>query len=357
MKVRPRVNRHNTTETAHTTASLTEAVGGELQGPGDVSVHGVEAIDRADNQQVTFIGDAKHARQWIDSHAGAALVTRGIDIQTQDSQDPRPLIYVDNADLAMARVLELFAPPAVLPEPGVHDTAVVHERAVVEDGVRIGAHCYVGPDARLGARTVLHANVTVLDEARIGADSTLWPGTVIRERCTLGDRCICHPNVTIGADGFGYRPAPDGKGMVKIPQIGTVEIGDDVELGAGTCIDRGKFAATVLGDGCKLDNLVQIGHNCRLGRCVVIAGQTAVAGSVTIGDGAMLGGMVAIADHLTIGRGAQLAGCAQVMHDVPDGETWAGSPAQAMRDAAAQAALLRKLPELAKQVRKLSKGK
>lgn len=344
----PRVN-------PHTTQAIADYVEGELVGRPDLSVRSLEAIDRAEGDQLTFIGDEKHARHWAQSQAGAALVTRGLE-PTDDPQQSRPLIYVDNADLAMARVLELFAPAVPVPEPGIHSTAVVHETAKLGADVRIGAHCYVGPRVQLGDRCTLHAGVTVLDDSQLGEDCTLWPGTVIRERCTLGARCICHPNVTIGADGFGYRPAPDGRGVVKIPQIGTVEIGDDVEIGASTCVDRGKFAATVIGDGCKIDNLVQIAHNCRLGRCVVIAGQGAIAGSVTIEDGVMLGGMVAIADHLTIGAGAQLAGCTQIMHDVPAGERWAGSPGQRMRDAAAQAALLRKLPELAKQVRRLSRS-
>ncbi|MFW6060590.1 MAG: UDP-3-O-(3-hydroxymyristoyl)glucosamine N-acyltransferase [Phycisphaeraceae bacterium] len=338
----------------HTTQAIAQHIAGELVGRADLPVRGLETLDRADADHVTFIGDEKHARRWPESRAGAALVTRGL-TPTQHNGDDRPLIYVDDADLATARALELFAPELPAPQPGIHPTAVVHEDARLGENVRLGPHCYVGPRARIGDRCILHANVTALDDARLGDDCALWPGTVIRERCTLGNRCICQPNVTIGADGFGYRPSPDGAGMVKIPQIGTVELGDDVELGAGTCIDRGKFSATVIGAGCKIDNLVQIAHNCRIGRSVVIAGNCGIAGSVIIEDGVMLGGMVAVKDHLTIGAGARLAGCAQVIHDVPPGETWAGSPAQRMRDAAAQAALLRKLPDLARQVRRLSR--
>lgn len=337
---------------AHTTQAIAERVEGELAGPSDVTVAGVEALDRAEPGQLTFIGDAHHARRWPESHAGAALVTRGLEPARDDG---RPLIFVDSADLAMARVLELFAPDPPRPEPGVHETAVVDPTAILGQRARVGAHCYVGPEARLGDRCVLHPGVTVMDRATLGADCVLWPGTVIRERCSLGDRCICHANSVVGADGFGYRPAPDGTGPVKIPQIGTVEIGDDVELGAGACVDRGKFTATVIGSASKLDNLVQIGHNCQIGRGVIIAGHCGIAGSVTIGDGVVCGGMVAIRDHLTIGAGAQLAGAAQLMHDVPEGETWAGSPAQPVREAAQQTALIRKLPELAKQLKQLQR--
>ncbi len=338
---------------SHTTQAVAAHVEGELVGSADVVIQGVEALDRADDAHLTFIGDARHAQHWPESRAAAALVTQGLDVAGQD--DGRPLIYVQNADLAMARALELFAPPPVQPEPGIDKTAVVHPDAHIGEQVRIGAHCYVGPGVNIGTGSVLHPHVTLLDGSRIGEGCVLWPGLVVRERCVVGRGCICHPNVTLGADGFGYRPAADGRSLVKIPHIGTVELGDEVELGAGTCIDRGKFSATVIGDGTKIDNLVQIGHNCRIGRSVVIAGHCGIAGSVTIEDGVMVGGMAGIKDHLTIGAGAKLAGSAQVMHDVPAGETWGGSPAQPLRDAALQVALQRKLPEMARQLKRLTR--
>ncbi|HEX7010779.1 MAG TPA: UDP-3-O-(3-hydroxymyristoyl)glucosamine N-acyltransferase [Phycisphaeraceae bacterium] len=332
-----------------TTQQIAQEVGGELVGPADLRIDGLEELALAQPGQLTFIGEGKYAGRWASSQASAALVSRGIQVEPGPG---RALIFVDNADLAMAALLERFAPSAVLPPVGVHPTAVVDPTARLGEQVRIGPLCVIGPGVVVGDRCVLHSSVTLMQEVTIGADCVLWPGVVIRERCTVGDRCILHSNVNIGADGFGYRPDPQGRGLVKITHIGTVQIGHDVEIGAGTCIDRGKFSATVIGDGSKIDNLVQIGHNCRIGRCVVLSGSTGIAGSVTIGDGTMIGGMAAIKDHVTIGSRVQLTGCAQVMNDVPDGQTWGGSPAQPLKDAVQQVLALRRLPELVKQLKR-----
>lgn len=338
---------------SHTTQAIAERVGGDLDGPADLTITGLEELALAQPGQLSFVGEPRYAGRWPQSRASAALVNRDIALEPGDG---RALIRVDNADLAMALALEMFAPDPVLPEPGVHPTSTVDPTADLGANVRIGPGCYVGPRARVGANSVLHANVTLLHDVVVGEGCTLWPGVVVRERCSMGERCILHPNVNLGADGFGYRPAPDGKGLVKIPQIGTVELGSDVELGAGVCIDRGKFSATRLGDGCKLDNMVQIGHNTRLGRCVIISGSAAVAGSCTIGDGAMIGGLTAIKDHMTIGAGARIAGASVVMHDIPAGETWGGMPAQPLRETMQQHLAVKKLPDLLRQLKQLRKG-
>ena len=147
---------------------------------------------------------------------------------------------------------------------------------------QLGPDAILEPGVVIGSNTKLYPNVTVLDDASIGSETIIWSGTVIRERCRIGNHCIIHPNVTIGADGFGFRPSPDGQGIVKIPQIGTVKIGDHVEIGANSCVDRGKLGATTIGDGTKIDNLVQIGHNCKLGRFCMMSGQSGLAGTVTL---------------------------------------------------------------------------
>jgi UDP-3-O-[3-hydroxymyristoyl] glucosamine N-acyltransferase len=333
-----------------TADALAVLVAGRLLGPGDLAITGVAQIDRAQTGELTFIGEQRYAPAWATSGASAALVSAKVTVEPVPG---KALIQVDNADLAMAKVLQAFAPPPPAPPLGVHPSAVVDPTARLGQSVRIGPHCILGPNVTLGDRCILHGQVTLMADCSIAADCILWPGVVIRERCSLGERCILHPNVTIGADGFGYRvgQSPDGPVPVKIPQIGTVEVASDVEIGAGSCIDRGKFAATVIGTFTKIDNLVQIGHNCEIGRGVIIAGCCGIAGSVRIGDGAMLGGMVALKDHIEIGAGAMLAGCAQVVDDVPAGQTWAGSPAQPVRQAIQQAQLLRKLPDLVKQFR------
>ena len=237
--------------------------------------------------------------------------------------------------------------------PGIHPSAVIHATAEIAEGASIGAGCYVGPGASIDEGVLLYPNVTVMDDSTIGAGTVIWPGTVVRERCSIGARCILHSNVTIGADGFGYRPSADGRGLVKIPQIGTVTIGNAVEIGSGSCVDRGKFSSTVLGDGTKIDNQVQIAHNCRLGRCCVMAGQSGLAGSVTLGDGVMIGGGARVKDHVTIGDGVKLGGNTTVISDIEPGRTLLGTPADDFGKTLKQCAALKQLPDLMKRIKKL----
>jgi len=337
--------------TTHSIADIAGAVGGTVEGDASLTISGVEQIESAEPGHLTFIGGATYVPLWQTSRATAALVSQELAVEPGAG---RALVRVKSADLAMARVLELFEPAAPCQASGVHPGATVDATAVIGEGVTIGPGCYVGAGAHIGAGSKLYPNVTVLDGTRIGAKCILWPGVVIRERCTIGSGVILHPQVSIGADGFGYRPSPDGRGLVKIPHIGTVVLGDGVEIGANSCVDRGKFSATSIGAGTKIDNLVQIGHNCRIGRCCVIAACTGVAGSVTMGDGVMVGGCAAIRDHLTIGSGARIAGGAGVMADVAAGQTVAGAPATDSRQALRQFAALRKLPDLLRNQRKES---
>jgi UDP-3-O-[3-hydroxymyristoyl] glucosamine N-acyltransferase len=335
-----------------TTRQIADLTAGQLQGPGDLPIAAMESLAKAAGGQITFVADEKYARDWPASRASAALVPRKLDLQPGDG---RALIRVDNVDLAVAQFLEAIAPPPCQPDPGVHPTAVVEPSARLGPGVRIGAHCYVGRNSILGANAVLHPNVTILDDCQVGSGTVLWPGVVIRERCSVGNDCVLHANVAIGADGFGFRAAPNGGGVVKIPQIGNVVIGNQVELGAATCVDRAKFGSTVIGDQCKIDNLVQIAHNCVLGRCVIIAGNTGVAGSVTIGDGVMIGGCAILKDHITVGAGAKIAGAAVVMNDVPAGESWGGYPGKDARIALREYAAIRQLPDLLKDMKKATR--
>ena len=300
-----------------TIQEISQAVNGTLDGSPTILITGVEQIFEAATSQLTFIVEKKYIKLWEQSHASAAIVNDSLDIEPGEG---RVLIRVADADLALARVLKLFEPEPPKCEPGIHSTAVVDSTAKIGKGVTIGAGCYIGLGVVIGENTKLYPNVTVLDDSSIGSETIIWSGTVIRERCCIGNYCIIHPNVTIGADGFGYRPSPDGRGLVKIPQIGTVEIGDDVEIGAGSCVDRGKFSATSIGDGTKIDNLVQIAHNCKLGRSCVMAGQSGLSGSVTLGDGVIMGGRAGVKDHVTVGVGVKLGGYTGVISDVATGE-------------------------------------
>ncbi len=313
---------------------------GELIGYTPQVIEGPEEMQRAEKKHITFIGSHKYAALWPNSKASAAIVAEGISVEPGVD---RALIKVKNADLAMAKVLAAFEPPAPEFETDIHATAVVHKTAIIGQGTRIGANTYVGKNVVLGEGVTLYPNVTILDETKIGKNTTVWPGTVIRERCTIGEHCIFHNNVSIGADGFGYRPSDNGRGLVKIPQIGTVIIGNDVEIGANSCVDRGKFSATIIGDNCKIDNQVQIAHNCVMGRSCIMAGHSGLAGSVTLGDGVIIGGSASIKDHTTLHSGVVVGAGSGVVGDVAAGKTVLGYPALESRETLKQWVLLRKM--------------
>lgn len=327
----------------YTIEEISRVVDGSLVGSRELRISGLEQITEAVESQLTFIGEKKYAKLWERSNASAALVNDTIDLEPGDG---RALVRVTDADLALVKVLKMFAAEPPLSNPGIHSQAIVDETAQVGEGASIGAGCYIGPGVVIGENTRIYPNVTVLDHTKIGDDTVIWPGVVIRERCRIGSRCIIQPNATIGSDGFGIRPSPDGKGLIGLPHIGTVEIGDDVEIGAGTCVDRGKFSATSVGAGTKIDNLVQIAHNCRIGRSCIIAGQTGIGGTVTLGDGVVMGGASRVRDHVTIGDRVTLGGGTGVVHDVPAGQTLLGAPADHYRRTLKLWAAQKKLPDL-----------
>ena len=229
---------------------INEVLKGTIVGSINPTITAPEQLDEASATEITFIGHRKYEKNWATSKACTAVVNEDISIEPGDN---RVFIKVQNADLAMSQVLELFAPPSPVFHVEIHPTAVIDASATIGKGSKIGANVYVGPKTTIGENTILYPNVTVLDECSIGNNTVIWSGTVVRERCHIGHHCIIHPNATIGADGFGFRPDPE-KGLVKIPQIGNVVIGNGVEIGANSCVDRGKFSSTVLGDGCKIDN-------------------------------------------------------------------------------------------------------
>ena len=330
----------------HTARTIADLVGGELNGPPDLRVVGVKALDDAGPDEITFINARRYSKRWGASRAGTALIKKGLQA---DGHDPakRALIVVPDAEVALIAVLEAFAQPRSLPEVGVHPTAWVHESAKLGKGVRIGAHVSVGREAEIGDETILHAGVRIYSFVKIGAGTEIHGNTVVRERCTIGRRVLIHQNVSIGADGFGFRLAANDMRLLKVPHIGIVLIEDDVEIGAGTCIDRGKFGATHIGAGTKIDNLVQIAHNCRIGRCCVLAGACGLSGSVTLGDGVQVGGGVGIKEQVTVGAGARIGAMAGVMRDIPAGETQLGSPALEASQALRVIASMHKMAGLA----------
>ncbi|MCW5515247.1 UDP-3-O-(3-hydroxymyristoyl)glucosamine N-acyltransferase [Muriicola sp. Z0-33] len=323
-----------------TIQEINEILKGKLEGNTSVDITGPEQIERAGTTHITFIGNRKYAQKWEASNAAAAIINNNIDLAPGEN---KALIRVQNADLAMAKLLELYQPEGPNFEEEIHQTAIVHSSATLGEGTKVGAGCYIGKNVVLGEGCTLYPNVTILDDTKIGPGTVMWPGTVIRERCEVGAFCIFHNGVSIGADGFGYRPSEDGRGLTKIPHIGNVIIGNAVEIGANSCVDRGKFSSTIIGDGSKIDNLVQIGHNSVMGRSCIMAGNSGLAGSVTLGDGVIIGGSASIKDHTTIHSGATVGAGSGVVGDVAAGKTVLGYPACDSRDMLKQWVALRKL--------------
>jgi UDP-3-O-[3-hydroxymyristoyl] glucosamine N-acyltransferase len=320
--------------------AIADKLKGTIVGSTSTAITGPEQLEQANETQITFIGSKKYTKFWQTSKACAAIINADIDLEPGDG---KAFIKVANADIAMAELLEMFVEESPVFETDIHPTAIIHATASIGTGCQIGAGCYVGKEVSIGSNTILYPNVTVLDATKIGSNTTIWSGAVIRERCVIGSYCIIHSNATIGADGFGFRPRPDGKGLLKIPHIGNVVIGNDVEIGANSCIDRGKFSSTIIGDGCKIDNLIQIGHNSKMGRCCIMAGASGLAGSVTLGDGVVVGGGARVSDHVTVGNGVTIGGNSGVINNIADGKTVLGLPAIDARDTLKQWVVLRKL--------------
>ncbi|CAG0964048.1 UDP-3-O-[3-hydroxymyristoyl] glucosamine N-acyltransferase [Phycisphaerales bacterium] len=338
-------------------SELASRLGAELLGPGDVALHRLDSLDQAGPGSLAFIRTHRFARRWPESKASAAIISRSISLSDlvpgfdpASPSSPRPLLIVPDADLAAIQAAELFAPRPEPHAPGVHPSAVIEAGATIAPSAWIGPHCVIMTGATVGERCALLARVTVSRDVRIGDHTVLHPGVTVLDRCVVGARCIFHAGVVIGADGFGYRPAPDGRGLVKIPHIGNVVIEDDVEIGANSCVDRAKFGTTLVGAGTKIDNLVQVGHNCRIGRGCCLCGHVGLAGSVILGDGVMVGGQAGVSDNVEIGAGAKISAGAGVTSDVPPGSVYMGIPAGPASEWRRVYAMLRRIGKRGQQV-------
>ncbi len=334
-----------------TATQVAQLVSGELEGNPDILLHGLEQLDSAGPEHITFVRDEANLGAWAKSKAGLTVIPTNLKLPADHG---KTLVRVKDSDNAITKLIVALAPPAYIHPTGAHPTALIDATASVDPTASIGPNCVIGAGTKIGPNTVIMANVTVMAHVTIGADCRIEPGTVIYDRCTLHDRVILQSCVVIGSDGFGYRPSEDPKrpGPARIPHIGTVIISSDVEIGSGSCVDRGKFSATFIGMGTKIDNQCLIAHNCRIGRFCLIAGQTGIAGSVTVGDGVQMGGKVAIRDHVNIGSGVRLAACSAVMESIPAGQTWGGLPAREARFARREYVAMRQLPDLLKLLKK-----
>ena len=326
-------------------AELAAACGGRVVGDGERRLFGVRSLEGAGADMLSFVSEEPALPRAAVSAAGAFLA------RSASALLGRTVIEVLDPSAALILVLRLFH-PARIPRPGIHVTAVVDAGTFVDPSAEIGPYAVVGDLSRVEANAIVDAHTVIGARCRVGAGSWLHPHVVLYDDVVLGERVEIHSGAVLGGDGFGY--ATTEKGLVKIPQVGGVTIGDDVEIGANTCIDRAALETTSVGAGTKIDDLVMLGHNVRLGRHDVLCAQVGIAGSAVIGDGVVLGGQVGVAGHITVGNGVKVQAQSGIGADVPDGEALHGTPAFAYRAYQKSHIEFRRLPETARLVRRLA---
>ncbi|HLO25737.1 MAG TPA: UDP-3-O-(3-hydroxymyristoyl)glucosamine N-acyltransferase [Geobacteraceae bacterium] len=319
---------------------------GRVIGAEDTRITGISGLDEAGEGDITFLGNVKYAQKVATTGASAVILPPGVDPCGKNA------IEVANPYLAFAKVLNLFHVHP--PEPkGVMEGACIGKGVTMGTGVTVCPGAYVGDGARIGDRVTLFPGVVLYDGVVLGDDVTLHANVSVRERCRIGNRVIVHCGTVIGSDGFGY--APDGKGWYKIPQMGIVVIEDDVEIGANSTIDRAALEVTLIKRGTKIDNLVQVAHNCIIGENCMIASQAGISGSSKLGDHVTLAGQVGIVGHLKIGDNVLVGGKSGVTDNLPAGSLVSGIPAFPHRDWLRVSAIIPRLPELRKTVSTLEK--
>lgn len=322
-----------------------------VRGGLDLSLTGMAALDMAGPHDISFLGNEKYHPQFLETQAAAVIVPRGV----TDGPEGAALIAVDNPTLAFSVVVHHFAEITRKFAPGIHPRASVDpsaildpEKVLVQAGAVVMAGASVGDGSEIGANSVIGA------DAVVGKDCHIMSNVSVRERCVLGDRVILQPGAVIGSDGYGYEFS---KGRhEKIDQVGIVEIGNDVEIGANTTIDRARFGKTSIGEGTKIDNLVQIGHNCVIGKHCLIVAQCGISGSTRLGDYVTMAGQAGTAGHITIGDKASIAGRAGVTTNLPGGEPYAGRPAKPFKEEMKLRATVRRLPKFVERLKALEKA-
>src|SRR5262245_28322776 len=329
-----------------TAAEIAGQIQGEVIGDSAVVLNHFAPADRAESGDLTFAENAEYFDQ-AERSAASAIIVDG-----KFTSKQKVLIRVANARIAFAKVLALFFPEPVYP-PGTHPTAVVAPSAHVDPTAHLGPHCVVGEKARIGARSVLQGGNHVGAGCQLGEEVHLFPNVVLYPRSELGNRVCIHSGTVIGSDGFGY--VQDGGVHRKVPQIGNVIIGDDVEIGSNVSVDRGALGPTRIGKGTKIDNLVQIAHNVVIGEHCLVVGQAGIAGSSQLGNYVVLAGQVGIAGHLKIGNRVTVAAQGGVMNDIPEGQTWLGTPARPAAQSKRQMIAIQHLPELLRRMSDLEK--
>jgi len=333
----------------HTVRSLADYVGGTVVGgSADIPITGINDLRAAQPDQISFLGNTKYEPLARVSKAGAILVSPADSPKFSFTR-----IEVESPSFAFGKISALFASPPVHDEPGIHPTAIVAPDAVIGEGASIGPCAIISAGVQIGARTVIGAHCFIGERTIIGADVRIYPLVTIRERSVLGTRIIIHSGAVIGADGFGYSFDSKTGRHVKIDHTGYVQIDDDVEIGANTTIDRGRFGRTYVGEGAKIDNLVMIAHNVTIGPHCIIVAQTGISGSTTLGRYVTLAGQVGVAGHLTIGDRATVTAQSGITKDAPGGTVYSGLHLMPTREYLKKEALIRRLPELLERLKAL----
>jgi UDP-3-O-[3-hydroxymyristoyl] glucosamine N-acyltransferase len=328
-------------------AALANLVDGQLVGDGALLVQAAAPLETARPDEISFLDSPDKAHRLARSRAGAVIVPFGFVPQGV------PAIQTADVHAAFARAVRHFHPPRRQCRRRVSIQALISWTARLGDEVHIEAGASIGDGVEIGDRVTIHSGVRIMDGCRIGDDVTIFPSAVLYEDTVVGPRSIIHAGAVIGAYGFGYKFV-DGRHQLS-QQLGHVEIGADVEIGANSTIDRGTYSATMIGDGTKIDNLVMIAHNCRIGRHNMICSQVGIAGSTTTGDYVVMAGQVGVRDHVHIGTGAVLGAMAGVANDVPDGAHMLGAPAVPEREQKLMFATMARLPEMRKELKELKR--
>lgn len=330
---------------AVTLAELADLVGGTLVGPGDLEISGAATLSTANPHDITFIDSIERLPRLEQNPAAAVVVPRVI------TSVSRPCVQVDDVHGAFAKIVGHFRPVRSQPRTGISPAAVVSPSAHLAHDVDVHPGATIGDDVTIGACSTIHAGVRIMAGCRIAENVTIFPNAVLYENTIVGPRSIVHGNAVIGAYGFGY-VSTSGKHQLSA-QLGYVELGADVEVGACTTIDRGTYGPTVIGEGTKIDNLVMIGHNCRIGRHNMLCSQVGIAGSTTTGEYVVMAGQAGVRDHVHIGDRAILGAKAGVPNDVPADTMVFGIPARPEREQKLIFAAIARLPELRRQLKTL----
>ena len=335
-----------------TASEISEILQARLVGNGDVVVSGVDVIDRAGAGYLAFVGDAKQLVRVRKSAAKVIIVPQTVDAQLGEFAD-RSFLVVDEPEQAMLLIAGLFCDFRGRSRVGISPQAVVDASAKIHGNTNIHPLAVVGRDVSIGNNCEIHSGVVIGDGCQIADHVIIYPNSVLYHDVIVGNNVIIHANCVIGADGFGYRLVNGGH--QRLPHYGTVRICDDVEIGAGTTIDRAKIGETVIGSGTRIDNQVMIGHNCQIGQHNLLVSQVGFAGSVTTGDYVVCAGQAGIADHVHLGTGAIIGAKAGVHRDMPGGQAYLGAPAAPAAETSRQLMALRRLPEMRSTVKQLEK--